>query len=104
MESKAKLDHEPYEWSVEIKSMRVSPPPSKENPQYITLRMFIAARDLMEDYHNWIEMDKITVTLTSPSTLKYVRRDRDSAVARKMGNYSEIDQEYVSAWCRCGWP
>ena len=104
LESKAKLDHEPYEWSVEIKSTRFLPPPSERNPQYITLRMFIAAKELMEDYHNWIEMDKITVKITSLLNIKFVRRDKDSSVARKMGNYSELDKEWVSTWCRCGWP
>ncbi|KAB5516965.1 hypothetical protein GE09DRAFT_1159092 [Coniochaeta sp. 2T2.1] len=102
MESRAKLDHEPYEWSVEIQSHR-TPSPSTDNPQTITLRMFIAAKELMEDYHSWIEMDKATISLTSASTTQ-VRLDTDSAVARKMGNYSELNTEWASSWCRCGWP
>ncbi|KAF7184228.1 hypothetical protein CNMCM7691_004853 [Aspergillus felis] len=103
MESKAKLDHEPYEWSVDVKSSRSSPP-SKDNPQSLTLRLFIAAKDLMDDYHNWIEMDKVSVHLTDESSITNVRLDTDSSVARKMGNYSELDPNFVSPWCRCGWP
>jgi len=103
MESRAKLDHEPYQWSVQIKSSR-NPPPSEYKPQIITLRLFIAAKTLMEDYHNWIEMDKVTVTLKEGSSVTNIRLDKDSSVARKMGNYSELDSEWVSTWCRCGWP
>jgi hypothetical protein len=57
----------------------------------------------MEDYHNWIEMDKASVDLTSAST-KHVRLDTDSSVARKVGMYSELDPQWTSSWCRCGWP
>lgn len=103
LESKAKLDHEPYQWSVQIDSTRAQPP-SPADPQIITLRLFIAAKELMEDYHNWIEMDKVTVTLTSASSATNVRLDTDSSVARKMSNYSELDAEWASTWCRCGWP
>jgi hypothetical protein len=104
LESKAKLDHEPYEWSVQLRSTRGSPAPSASTPQVITLRLFIAAKDLMEDYHNWIEMDKFTVTLTSTSALTITRLDTDSSVARKMGKYSELNAQWASSWCRCGWP
>ena len=102
MESKAKLDHEPYQWSIQIQSNQ-SPSPSDSVPQVITLRIFIAAKQLMEDYHNWIEMDKVSVSLTSASTTE-VRLDTDSSVARKMDNYSELDSQWTSSWCRCGWP
>jgi tyrosinase len=104
LESHAKLDHEPYQWSVEIQSTRKSSPPSVSAPQVVTLRLFIAAKELMEDYHNWIEMDKVTVTLTSASSVTEIRLDTDSSVARKMGNYSELQPQWSSAWCRCGWP
>ncbi|KAH6853835.1 hypothetical protein B0I37DRAFT_16706 [Chaetomium sp. MPI-CAGE-AT-0009] len=103
LESRAKLDHEPYQWSVDIKSTwKVSPSAGK--PQRITLRMFIAAKELMEDYHNWIEMDKVSVSLTSASATHLVRLDTDSSVSRKMGKYSELDPQWRSSWCRCGWP
>nr|5YY2_A Chain A, Uncharacterized protein AsqI [Aspergillus nidulans FGSC A4]5YY3_A Chain A, Uncharacterized protein AsqI [Aspergillus nidulans FGSC A4] len=103
MESKAKLGHEPYEWNVQVKSCRRSPP-SKENPQTLTLRLFIAAEDLMNDYHSWIEMDRATVQLTDESAITKVRLDTDSSVARKMGNYGEPDPRYASAVFRHGWP
>jgi tyrosinase len=103
MESKAKLDHEPYQWSVDVKSSR-SNPPSKDHPQNFTLRLFIAAKELMDDYHNWIEMDKISIHLTDESSITKVRLDADSSVARKMGKYNELNPDYISPWCRCGWP
>ena len=103
LESRAKLNHEPYEWSVQVQSTR-SNPPSLAAPQVITLRLFIAANELMQDYHNWIEMDKVTVTITSSSSITKIRLDTDSSVARKMGNYSELDVQWASTWCRCGWP
>ncbi|GFF41023.1 hypothetical protein IFM51744_04665 [Aspergillus udagawae] len=103
MESKAKLDHEPYEWSVVVKSSRNSPP-SRDNPQVFTLRLFIAAKDLIDDYQSWIEMDKVTVYLTDESSITKLRLDTDSSVARKMGRYSEPDPKFASPWCRCGWP
>lgn len=103
LESKAKLGHEPYEWSVQIKSTRKRPP-SKDSPQGLTLRLFIAAQDLMNDYHSWLEMDKLRVHLTDESTITKVRLDTDSSVARKMRNYSEPDPNHSSRWCRSGWP
>lgn len=103
MESKAKLDHEPYQWSVQIASTQ-SPAPTSDKPQVITLRFFIAARKLMSDYQNWIEMDKVSVTLTSSASKSVTRLDTDSTVSRKMGNYSELDAQWASSWCRCGWP
>ncbi|GFF58277.1 hypothetical protein IFM62136_03734 [Aspergillus lentulus] len=104
LESKAKLDHEPFEWSVQVRSSREIPP-SVDNPQKLTLRFFIAAKDLVNYYHHWIEMDKVTVTLTGESSiLTVVRRDTESSVARKTRNYGEPDPAYASAWCRCGWP
>ncbi|MCF5706079.1 hypothetical protein GIV19_02110 [Pseudomonas syringae] len=104
LESRAKLNHEPYQWSVQIQSTRTSAPPSTAVPQVITLRLFIAAKDLVEDYHNWIEMDKVTVRLTSLSSITEIRLDTDSSVARKMGSYSEESAQWASTWCRCGWP
>lgn len=103
MESKAKLDHEPYQWSIQVKSTQ-SPAPTDQKPQTITLRFFIAARKLMNDYQNWIEMDKVSVTLTSSGSRTVTRLDTDSTVSRKMGNYSELDAQWASSWCRCGWP
>ncbi|KAL4772384.1 hypothetical protein BDW60DRAFT_207379 [Aspergillus nidulans var. acristatus] len=103
MESKAKLGHEPYEWSVQVKSYRRNPP-SKENPQTLTLRLFIAAEDLMNDYHSWIEMDRVTVHLTDKSAITKMRLDTESSVARKMRNYSEPDPRYASTAFRHGWP
>ncbi|KAJ5531866.1 hypothetical protein N7527_005259 [Penicillium freii] len=100
-ETKAKLDHEPYEWSVDITS---TTSPSQQSPQRVTLRLFIAAKELVNHYHHWMEMDKVTVTLTDRSATTKVRLDRDSSVARKMGKYSEPDPEHASSWCRCGWP
>lgn len=104
LESRAKLNHAPYQWSVQVMSTRNDPPPSVEAPQTITLRLFIAAKELMENYHNWIEMDKVTLTLTSGATITKVRLDTDSTVARKMANYSELDAQWATSWCRCGWP
>ncbi|KAJ5970492.1 uncharacterized protein N7479_000410 [Penicillium vulpinum] len=101
LETKAKLDHEPYEWSVDITSTES---PSKECPQNVTLRFFIAAKELVNHYHHWIEMDKVTVTLTDSSVTTKVRLDSESSVARKMRNYSEPDPAHASSWCRCGWP
>ncbi|KAH6873586.1 Hemocyanin, ig-like domain-containing protein [Coprinopsis sp. MPI-PUGE-AT-0042] len=103
MESLAKLDHAPYLWSVNVVST-LSPRPTPKKPQVVTLRFFIAAKQLMEDYHNWIEMDKVSITLTSGEVKFNIRFDKDSSVARKMGNYSELDPDFASAWCRCGWP
>ncbi|KAL2816645.1 hypothetical protein BDW59DRAFT_182397 [Aspergillus cavernicola] len=103
LESKAKLGHEPYEWSVEVKSSRKTPP-SKDNDQNLALRFVIAAKDLQNDYHSWIEMGKVTVHLTDESTITTVRLDTDSAVVRKMRNYSEPHPNYNSPWSRCGWP
>ncbi|KAL2850685.1 Di-copper centre-containing protein [Aspergillus pseudoustus] len=101
LETKAKLDHEPYEWSVDITSSKA---PSREDPQHVTLRFFIAAKELVNHYHHWIEMDKVTVTLTDSSVTTKVRLDSESSVARKLRNYSESDPAFASSWCRCGWP
>ncbi|KAF9893896.1 hypothetical protein FE257_010066 [Aspergillus nanangensis] len=103
LESKAKLGHEAYEWSVRVKSTR-QPPPSIDNVQKLTLRFFIAAQDLMNNYRSWIEMDKVRVRLTDASTAIQVHLDTDSSVARKMRNYSEPDPNYSSPWGRYGWP
>lgn len=107
MESKAKLDHYEYEWAVNVKSSRGAAP-TADNPQTVTLRFFIAAKELVNYYHHWIEMDKVTVTLKSGDSITSVRADHESTVARKMDNYGQIKitskYDYTSMWCRCGWP
>jgi tyrosinase len=103
MEANAKLDHEPYTWSVTVSSTR-DPLPSVDAPQSVTLRFFIAATSLVEDYGSWIEMDKVTHTLNDAQPIVVTRRDVESSVARKMANYSEDDPSFSSTWCRCGWP
>ncbi|KAJ5597685.1 hypothetical protein N7537_007769 [Penicillium hordei] len=108
LESKAKLDHEPYEWSVKIHHLSRSSRGKRKHKraQVVTLRFFIAPKELVNDYHHWIEMDKVTVKLPPDlDSIEVTRLDKDSSVARKMANYSEVDADYgTRTWCRCGWP
>ncbi|KAF4764550.1 hypothetical protein HAV15_001432 [Penicillium sp. str.  len=111
LESKAKLDHEPYEWSVKVQRLASSSHGKRKqkrapDTQVVTLRFFIAPKELVDDYHHWIEMDKVTVTLPPGSnSIQVTRLDSASSVSRKMNNYSEVDADYgTRTWCRCGWP
>ena len=97
-EVNAKLDHEPYKWELVIKSTR-SPPPSKEEPQTLTIRIFIAPKMLIQDQFSWIEMDKFTCMLTEKKHL-ITRKDTESSVARK----TPEEGEPLNAYCSCGWP
>lgn len=92
-EVNAKVDHEPYQWEITIKSTK-QPPPTEDEPQKVTVRLFIVPEGQQEDQHAWIEMDKFTQTLTARLT-STTRLDVDSTVARKADG---------SMWCKCGWP
>lgn len=95
-EVNAKLRHEPYKWTITVKST-LSPPPTDITPQSFTIRIFIALRPDIQDHSAWIEMDKFTVSLTKEEDT-FVRKDTDSAVARKVRPYSSNSR------CSCGWP
>ena len=97
-ECNAKLDHEPYQWEVTVKSIRI-PSPTKDNPQTFTVRLFIIPTPLIQDQREWIEMDKFTHTLTQDQET-ITRLDTMSSVARK----SVRPGSKQSPWCLCGWP
>lgn len=97
-ECNAKLDHEPYQWEVTVKSTRI-PSPTKDNPQTFTVRLFIIPTPLIQDQREWIEMDKFTYTLTQAEET-IPRLDTMSSVARKPVTPG-CEQH---PWCLCGWP
>ena len=97
-EANAKIDHEPYQWKVVIESIR-NPPPTEDDPQTFTVRIFIAPEILIQDQRAWIEMDKFSHTLTD-LTDTLIRLDTQSSVARK----TPKPGEKLGSRCLCGWP
>lgn len=97
-EANAKMDHEPYQWTLCIKSTQKKPP-SKTKPQIVTVRLFIVPQALIQDQRAWIEMDKFTYNLTQETTT-IIRKDSESSVARKL----PAPGKTASSWCLCGWP
>ena len=93
-EVNAKVDHEPYQWEITIKSTK-QPPPTAAEPQEVTVRLFIVPEGQQEDQNAWIEMDKFTQTLCSAESTTATRSDLESAVARQVDG---------TMWCKCGWP
>lgn len=98
-ECNAKLQHEPYQWELTIRTTRI-PTPSKDNPQIFTVRLFIAPACMIEDQRSWIEMDKFTYTLMQAEDT-ICRMDTESSVARRAVN---PDDDKLSSRCLCGWP
>ncbi len=96
LESNAKINHEPFIWTFHITSTRKIPP-SEENPQIVTARIFICPEELVQQRSFWVEMDKFTIKLTKPRTI-VSRQDIESSVARKPVGANASD------WCKCGWP
>ena len=101
-EVNAKVDHEPYQWEITIKSTS-SPPASKSRPQVLTVRLFIVPDVLQQDLQAWIEMDKFTHQLEQQETT-IIRYDVDSASAVARKTCPEEEDTAQSKWCKCGWP
>ena len=100
-EANAKLNHEPYEWQITVKSIN-NKRVNNSNPITFTVRLFITPAALVEDQRYWIEMDKFTYNLTSVETT-IIRRDIDSSVARKVYVVEKhLKKQQNVAFC--GWP
>ena len=97
-EVNARLNHEPYKWEITIESISINPPDSL-NPQYFTVRLFIAPADLIDNQSSWIEMDKFTHKFSSAKEV-ITRKDVESSVARK----STKPGQSLPPRCLCGWP
>ena len=100
-EANAKLNHEPYEWQITVKSIN-NKRVNNSNPITFTVRLFITPAALVEDQRYWIEMDKFTYNLTSAEKT-IIRRDIDSSVARKVYVVEKhLKKQRNVAFC--GWP
>ena len=97
-EVNAKLNHEPYEWKVEVETTLNEVDFGRLKP--FTVRIFIAPKQLMHEQRWYIEMDKFSYKLTTKSAT-ITRLDIDSSVARKA---PEPSTEFQDSRCRCGWP
>ena len=75
----------------------------------VTLRLFLAATDLVDDRRMWIELDKFDQTLPPGKRVVIVRRDTDSSVVRKPTTATPQTPRHAggtaeASYCQCGWP
>ena len=99
-EENAKLNHEPYQWEITIESTNKT---VQMTPVYITVRLFIAPAELIEDQRSWIEMDKFTHQVDG-NTTRICRKDVESSVARKTASSGTSTFSRYDPLSLCGWP
>lgn len=94
-------DHEPFLWR-----LRAENPGDAERT--VTVRIFLAPTEAVEDRRAWIEMDKFEQVL-APGANQIERPGRLASPARKPADRPPVlvqgpAQTPHEQYCRCGWP
>ena len=92
-------DHEPFLWRLRA---------SSTTERTVTVRIFLAPAEAVEDRRAWIEMDKFEQTLATGDTVierpgrlaSPVRKPADRPPVLVQGPAQTPHEQY----CRCGWP
>lgn len=75
---------------------------------HVTLRVFLAPEETVENRRTWIEMDKFDHTLQAGARTVIARSSRDSAIIRKPvvepGQPAPPVDPSDESYCKCGWP
>lgn len=96
------LDHEEFYYFLRLENLL-------DQPQKVTVRLFLVAGEFAEERRMWIEMDKFAHSLDSKQKAVVFRPARFSSVVRKPARrptdppvppHTGNDPDY----CDCGWP
>lgn len=98
------LKHEPFSYFVRTVN-------TGEQPQSVTVRIFLVPAAEAHDRRAWIEMDKFPAELRPGQNVLY-RPDRESSVIKRRAETSPADIEsrplertaLEQSYCDCGWP
>lgn len=99
------LSHEDFHYEFEITN--------RDNISHrLTIRIFAAPEQNIDDPRAWIEMDKFVSVIGPKSTELLSRQSRDSSVVRHPvltaqmleGQQPRPDELGASSECKCGWP
>lgn len=101
------LDQDEFVYFIRVQNRNAS-------PQTVTVRIWLAAKEKVEDRRMWIEMDAFEVTLPAgarhviyrPSKLSSVIKKSDGAGLKPPSLVSDPFDPSVSGtdYCDCGWP
>jgi len=96
------LDHEDFFYFIRVKN-------EENKPQHITVRIFLAATEWMDDRRRWIELDRFQHQLAANQKAVIARSSKESSVARKPALRPDQpkpapDPGSDPNYCDCGWP
>lgn len=97
------IDHSDFFYFVRVENLL-------DQPQEITVRIFIVALDQAENRRMWIEMDKFRHTLKASERAVIFRPGKLSSVVRKPARRPTepeppaIPDPAEESYCNCGWP
>jgi hypothetical protein len=99
------LSHDDFAYIIPIES-------TSDSPASVTMRLFIAPEEQIDDRQAWIEMDKFVVSLGPKESAVVMRASDQSSVVRKPAlrprDLTPKDEPNpltdASPWCDCGWP
>jgi len=100
--SKPYLDHEEFYYFLRFENL-------SDQPQKITARLFLVAREFADERRLWIEMDKFAHSLAPKQRAVVFRPGRLSAVVRKPARRPPDPRPQPHPgddpnYCDCGWP
>lgn len=83
-----------------------------DQPQSVTVRIFLAPEERVEERAAWIELDRFVARLAAGERTVLFRRSEESSVVRKPAlKWRDLEAEgerpsvtSESSWCDCGWP
>lgn len=99
------LAHDGYEYRIRIRNMT-------NRARQVTMRVFMAPEEHIDDRKAWIEMDKFCHLVSSEGVETVVRHSRHSSVVRHPVLTTDIlegetpwpDEAMGGPGCKCGWP
>ena len=96
------LDHDDFYYFIRVRNDAAA-------PQTVTVRIFLAAAQFIEDRRRWIELDKFQHTLAASEKAVIARSSKLAVVVRKPARRPGEPQPRPEAgadpnYCDCGWP
>lgn len=96
------LSHDDFSYFIRLQN-------HSERPQNVTVRIFLAPEQWVDDSTAWIEMDRFLHQVEGGERAVVCRPSKSSAVIRKPAvGYEELEgtkpRESETSWCDCGWP
>ena len=100
------LTHDPFTYYIRVENKEIS-------SRLLTVRIFLAPTENMEDRRSWIELDKFTTTVDGNSKKVICRKDELASVVKKPADadpdpndtdFNPINLPLDAERCSCGWP